>query len=220
MSGAVNGTWAERETRGIFDQGSRAAPGQRVVRGGSTEGSIRALLPPPVVFASAPSPIMARKKNAPPNVIARNRKARHDYAIEDTLEAGIALEGWEVKSLRDGRLQLRDSFAAIRNGEIWLSGAHISPLGTVSTHVTPRPLRERKLLLKRAEISRLVGAVERRGYTLIALDMHWTRNRAKVLLATARGKKRHDKRTAEKDRDWERERARLLRARREQAPGL
>ena len=159
---------------------------------------------------------MARKKNStPPNVIARNRKARHDYTIEDTLEAGIALEGWEVKSLRDGRLQLRDSFAAIRSGELWLSGAHITPLGTVSTHVTPRPLRDRKLLLKRDEISRLIGAVERRGYTLIALDMHWKRNRAKVLLATARGRKRHDKRTAEKDRDWERERARLLRAHRE-----
>ena len=159
---------------------------------------------------------MARKKNSTtPNVIARNRKARHDYAIEDTLEAGIALEGWEVKSLRDGRLQLRDSFAAVRNGEIWLSGAHITPLGTVSTHVTPIPLRDRKLLLRRDEISRLVGAVERRGYTLVALDMHWRRNRAKVLLATARGRKRHDKRTAEKDRDWERERARLLRAHRE-----
>ena len=158
---------------------------------------------------------MARKKNAPQNVIAQNRKARHDYAIEETLEAGIALEGWEVKSLRDGRLQLRDSFAAARNGEIWLSGAHISPLNTVSTHITPQPLRDRKLLLKRNEISRLIGAVERRGYTLIALDMHWKRGRAKVLLATARGKKRHDKRAAEKDRDWERERARLLRARRE-----
>ena len=157
-----------------------------------------------------------KKKGAQPNVIASNRKARHDYAIEDTLEAGIALEGWEVKSLRDGRLQLRDSFAAIRSGEVWLSGAHISPLGTVSTHVTPAPSRDRKLLLKRSEISRLVGAVERRGYTLIALDMHWKRNRAKVLLATARGKKRHDKRTAEKDRDWERERARLLRTRREE----
>ena len=156
---------------------------------------------------------MARKKSPPSNAIARNRKARHDYAIEDTFEAGIALEGWEVKSLRDGRLQLRDSFAAVRSGELWLLGAHISPLDTVSTHVTAKPVRDRKLLMKRDEITRLIGAVERRGYTLIALYMHWTRGRAKVLLATARGKKQHDKRAADKDRDWERERARLLRAR-------
>lgn len=156
---------------------------------------------------------MAKKKGVPSNVIARNRKARHDYTIEDTLEAGIALEGWEVKSLRDGRLQLRDSFASIRDGEIWLIGTHVTPLPTVSTHVTADPLRDRKLLLKREEISRLVGAVERRGYTLIALDMHWTRGRAKVLLAMARGKKQHDKRAADRNRDWERERARLLRAR-------
>ena len=156
---------------------------------------------------------MARKKDVPSNVIARNRKARHDYAIEDTVEAGIALEGWEVKSLRSGRLQLRDSFAAIKYGEIWLQGAHITPLDTVSTHVTAKPLRDRKLLLNRHEISRLVGAVERRGYTLIALDMHWKRSRAKVLLGTARGRKQHDKRVAERNRDWERERSRLLRAR-------
>lgn len=156
---------------------------------------------------------MARKKSTPTNVIARNRKARHDYAVEDTLEAGIVLEGWEVKSLRDGRLQLRDSYATVRNGEVWLLGAHIAPLATVSTHVTARPSRDRKLLLNRGEISRLVGAVERRGYTVVALDMHWTRGRAKVLLGTARGKKQHDKRAADKNRDWERERARLLRAR-------
>ena len=156
---------------------------------------------------------MAKKKGVPSNVIARNRKARHDYAIENTLEAGIALEGWEVKSLRDGRLQLRDSFATVRDGEIWLLGAHITPLPTVSTHVAASPLRDRKLLLKRDEISRLIGAVERRGYTLIALDMHWTRGRAKVLLAMARGKKQHDKRAADRNRDWERERARVLRAR-------
>ena len=156
---------------------------------------------------------MARKKNVPSNVIARNRKARHDYTIEDTIEAGIALEGWEVKSLRNGRLQLRDSYAAVSGGELWLHGAHIAPLETASTHVTPEPLRDRKLLLRREEISRLIGAVERRGYTLIALDMHWKRSRAKVLLGTARGRKQHDKRVAERDRDWERERARLLRAR-------
>ncbi len=160
---------------------------------------------------------MARSKSASSNtsarVIARNRKARHDYSIEDTVEAGIALEGWEVKSLRDGRLQLRDSYAAVRGGEIWLLGAHITPLATASTHITARPVRDRKLLLKRSEISRLAGAVERRGHTLVALDMHWTRGRAKVLLATARGRKQHDKRAADRNRDWERERARLLRAR-------
>ena len=156
---------------------------------------------------------MARTKGEPSSVIARNRKARHDYAIEETLEAGIALEGWEVKSLRDGRLQLRDSHAAVRGGELWLLGAHITPLATASTHVTAKPLRERKLLLQRREISRLAAAVDRRGYTLVPLDMHWTRGRAKVLLATARGKKQHDKRAADRNRDWERERARLLRAR-------
>ena len=216
MSGAVNGTWAERETRGIFERGSHTARAGVSCAAGAWRVAYAALLPRPRRTAATRSRTMARKKkNTPSNVIAQNRKARHDYAVEDTLEAGIVLEGWEVKSLRDGRLQLRDSFAAVRNGEVWLSGAHISPLGTVSTHVTPAPSRDRKLLLKRGEISRLVGAVERRGYTLIALDMHWKRNRAKVLLATARGKKRHDKRTAEKDRDWERERARLLRARRE-----
>ena len=155
---------------------------------------------------------MTKSKNVPTNVIARNRKARHDYAIEDTFEAGIALEGWEVKSLRDGRLQLRDSYATPRNGEIWLLGAHIAPLQTVSTHVTALPVRDRKLLLRRSEISRLIVAVERRGYTLIALDMHWKRGRAKVLLATARGKKQHDKRAADRNRDWDRERSRLLRA--------
>ena len=171
-------------------------------------------MPARVTYATRPSRprTVARKKSAPSNVIARNRKARHDYAIEGTFEAGIVLEGWEVKSLRDGRLQLRDSFATVRNGEAWLLGAHITPLPTVSTHVTAKPLRDRKLLLKRDEISRLTGAVERRGYTLIALDMHWTRGRAKVLLATARGRKQHDKRAADKNRDWERERARVLRA--------
>ena len=175
---------------------------------------MHAELPSRLTYAPRPSRCrtVARKKSAPSNVIARNRKARHDYAIEGTFEAGIVLEGWEVKSLRDGRLQLRDSFATVRGGEAWLLGAHITPLPTVSTHVTAKPVRDRKLLLKRDEISRLTGAVERRGYTLIALDMHWTRGRAKVLLATARGRKQHDKRAADKNRDWERERARVLRA--------
>ena len=144
------------------------------------------------------------------NVIAVNRRARHDYFIEDSFEAGLVLEGWEVKSLRAGNLQLKETYVMVKNGEVWLIGAHISPLNTASTHVTPNPTRMRKLLAHRNEIDRLVGMVERKGYTLIALSAYWIRGRAKLKLGIAKGKKAHDKRASIKDRDWKRDKARIL----------
>ena len=152
-----------------------------------------------------------RKRTSESNVIATNRKARHDYRIEETLEAGLVLEGWEVKSLRQGRAQLRDSYVHLKDGEAWLQGVHISPLPSASTHVDPQPTRTRKLLLHRREIGRLIGAVERRGYTLIALKLYWSHGRAKALVGTARGKRQHDKRASERERDWQRQRERWLR---------
>ncbi len=150
------------------------------------------------------------KKKTGDNVIAANRRARHDYFIEETFEAGLALEGWEVKSLREGRAQLTEAYVYLRNGEAFLLGAHVSPLLTASTHVTADPTRSRKLLLQRRELDRLVGAVERKGYALVPLDLHWTRGRVKLTLGLARGKKQHDKRAADKDRDWARQKARIL----------
>lgn len=143
--------------------------------------------------------------------IALNRRARHDYFIEQTLEAGIALQGWEVKSLRDGKAQLAESYVLLKDGEAWLFGCHISPLLSASTHINPDPLRTRKLLLHEAEINKLIGNVERKGYTLIPLDLHWTRGRAKLSIALAKGKKEHDKRATVKEQDWQREKARLVR---------
>ena len=155
---------------------------------------------------------MSRKKPKKPagDVIAVNRRARHDYFIEDTFEAGLVLEGWEVKSLRAGNAQLQEGYVTLRNGEAWLIGAHISPLKTVSTHVKPDPTRSRKLLLHRPEIDRLVGAVDRKGYALVPLDLHWHKGRAKLAIGLAKGKKQHDKRAADKDRDWQRQKARIL----------
>jgi SsrA-binding protein len=150
------------------------------------------------------------KKKPAPALIAENRKARHEYFIEDTYEAGLALEGWEVKSLRAGRAQLNESYVIIKNGEAWLLGAHVSPLATASTHINPDPTRTRRLLLHREELNKLIGAVERKGYTLVPLDLHWTRGRAKLRIGLARGKKQHDKRATEKERDWQREKQRLL----------
>lgn len=144
--------------------------------------------------------------------IAENRKARHDYFIEDTFEAGIALEGWEVKSLRAGRAQLTESYVHVRRGEAWLLGAHLSPLVSASSHVDADPTRTRKLLLKRAELDRLVGAVDRKGYTLVPLNLHWKRGRAKLDIGLAKGKKKHDKRATEKARDWQRQKARILKS--------
>lgn len=155
---------------------------------------------------------MNAKKSKKPagNVIAVNRRARHDYFIEDTLEAGLVLEGWEVKSLRAGNAQLKEGYVNIRNGEAWLIGAHFSPLKTVSTHIKPDPTRSRKLLLNRGELDRLIGAVERKGYALVPLDLHWKTGRAKLNVGLARGKKQHDKRASSKDRDWARQRQRIL----------
>lgn len=145
--------------------------------------------------------------------IALNKRARHEYAIDQRYEAGIALEGWEVKSLRAGRAQIGEAYALIRDGELYLFGAQISPLSSASTHVVPEARRTRKLLLHREEIDRLIGAVERKGYTLVPLAMYWKNNRAKVELGLARGKQTHDKRETEKERDWQREKQRALRAR-------
>jgi SsrA-binding protein len=151
-------------------------------------------------------------KNVAARQIAANKKARHDYFIEDTFEAGLSLEGWEVKSLRAGRAQLTESYVHIRNGEAWLFGAHISPLNTASTHKKADPTRTRKLLLHRPELDRLIGAVERKGYALIPLNLHWTRGRAKLDVGLAKGKKQHDKRATQKDRDWQRQKARILKS--------
>jgi SsrA-binding protein len=144
--------------------------------------------------------------------IADNRKAFHDYFIEERYEAGIALEGWEVKAIRAGRAQLKEAYVVIRNEELFLIGSHISPLGSASTHIQPDPVRTRKLLLHAEEIRKLIGKVERAGYTLVPLNLHYTRGRIKLEIGLARGKKQYDKREAEKKREWEREKQRLMRA--------
>jgi SsrA-binding protein len=143
--------------------------------------------------------------------IVQNKKAFHDYFIEERFEAGIALEGWEVKAIRAGRAQLKEAYVIVSNGEVFLIGAHVSALPAASTHVQPDPTRTRKLLLNGSEISKLIGAVERAGYTLVPIDMHYTRGRIKLEIGLAKGKKQHDKRDAEKDRDWKREQQRLIR---------
>jgi len=155
---------------------------------------------------------MTNKKSKKPagDMIAVNRKARHDYFIEDTFEAGLVLEGWEVKSLRAGNAQLTESYVYIRNNEAWLIGAHFSPLKTASTHINAQPTRSRKLLLHRQELDRLIGAVERKGMALVPLDLHWHKGRAKLSIGMAKGKKQHDKRATDKDRDWQRQKARIL----------
>jgi SsrA-binding protein len=145
-------------------------------------------------------------------MIADNRKARHDYHIEDDFEAGLCLEGWEVKSLRAGNANLTESYAFVKNGEAWLTGCHISPLLTASTHINPDPRRTRKLLLNRIELDRLTGAIERKGYTLVPLQLYWKRGRAKLKLGLAKGKKQHDKRADAKDRDWKMQQARILKS--------
>ena len=145
--------------------------------------------------------------------IAQNRKAFHNYFVEERYEAGLSLEGWEVKAIRAGRVQLGDAYVLVRKGELWLVGAHIAPLPTVSTHFVPDPVRSRKLLMRAEEIQRLIGKVEQRGYTLIPLDMHYKKGRIKLELALGRGKLKHDKRAAEREREWERDKQRLLRSR-------
>jgi SsrA-binding protein len=154
---------------------------------------------------------MTKKAKQSESSIAQNKKARFDYFIEDRVEAGLVLHGWEVKSMRAGKAQLTDAYVVMRDGEAWLMGAHVTPLNTVSTHVTADPKRMRKLLLNRREIDRLAGLVDRKGYTLVALELYWSKNHVKVALGLAKGKKQHDKRDTEKDRDWQRDKARLLR---------
>jgi SsrA-binding protein len=151
------------------------------------------------------------KAESTERLIAENRKARYEYFIEDRFEAGLALQGWEVKAMRAGRAQLTEAYVYMRGGEAFLFGAHISPLKTTSTHVVADPVRTRKLLLNRSELQRLIGAVERRGYTIVPLDLHWKAGRVKLEMGLAKGKKQHDKRATEKDRDWQRDKARLLR---------
>ena len=155
---------------------------------------------------------MSKKKSKKPsgNVIAVNRKARHDYFIEDTFEAGLSLEGWEAKSMREGRAQITEAYVNLSKGEAFLVGAHFSPLTTASTHIKTDPTRSRKLLLHRVELDRLTGAVERKGYALIPLNLHWHKGRAKLDVGLGKGKKQHDKRADKKDQDWQRQKARIL----------
>lgn len=145
--------------------------------------------------------------------IVQNRKAFHDYFVEQRYEAGLVLEGWEVKAIRAGRAQLSDAHVIVKDAALWLIGAHISPLPTASTHITPDPQRTRKLLLNAEEIRRLVGKVAQRGYTLIPLDLHYTKGRIKAEIALAKGKLKHDKRATEREREWQREKQRVLRSR-------
>ena len=152
------------------------------------------------------------KKDGKDSTIALNKRARHEYHIDERYEAGLSLQGWEVKSLRAGRINFGDSYALIKNGEIYLFGASIPPLLSASTHVVADDRRTRKLLLHRAEIDKLIGAVERKGYTIIPTAMYWKHNRVKVEVGLAKGKQDHDKRAAEKDRDWNREKQRAMRA--------
>lgn len=142
--------------------------------------------------------------------IALNKKAKHEYFIEDRYEAGVSLEGWEVKSLRAGKINLTEAYVVVRGNEAFLFGANISPLPTASTHVHPDPIRTRKLLMHREELNRLIGQVERKGFTLVPTAMYWKRGRAKLEVGLAKGKKQHDKRADEKDRDWQREKQRIF----------
>ena len=146
--------------------------------------------------------------------IVDNKKAFHDYFIEERFEAGLVLEGWEVKAIRGGRGQIKEAYVVLKDGEVFLIGAHFSPLSTASTHVKPDPVRTRKLLLHEKEISKLIGKVERAGYALVPLDLHFSKGRIKLEVGLAKGKKQYDKRETEKQRDWEREKAQLMRDKR------
>jgi SsrA-binding protein len=159
---------------------------------------------------AAPSNDKNSKETAP---IALNKRARHDYFIEENHEAGMVLQGWEVKSLRAGKAQITEGYVLVKKGEAWLIGAHISPLKTTSTHVVADPTRTRKLLLHRRELDRLIGAVERKGHTIVPLKLYWKGGNVKLEIGLAKGKQSHDKRATEKDRDWQREKARVMRRR-------
>ena len=145
--------------------------------------------------------------------ITVNKKAFHDYAIEEKYEAGMALQGWEVKAIRAGRMNLKESYVVIKQGEIWLIGMHITPLSTASTHINPDPVRTRKLLLHAREIGKLIGKVERAGYTLVPLDLHYVRGRIKLEIGLAKGKKQHDKRADEQEKSAKREVQRAMKER-------
>src|SRR5262245_60561861 len=151
-----------------------------------------------------------KKGKAPPPRIAENRRARHDYAIEERIEAGLVLEGWELKSLRASKAQLVDSYVLVKDGEAWLLGANITPLSSASTHVLADPQRTRKLLLHHKEIARIFSATQQKGYTCIATELYWKGNRVKCQIALAKGKKQHDKRATERDRDWKRQQRRIM----------
>ena len=153
-----------------------------------------------------------KQKAASENRIADNKRARFEFRVEENLEAGIALEGWEVKSLREGRVQFADSYVLLKDGEAFLFGTRIDPLPTASTHINPDPIRTRRLLLHRREIDRLIGMVERKGYTAIPLALYWKRGRVKLDIGIAKGRKSHDKRRLQRDRDWERSKQRLLKS--------
>jgi SsrA-binding protein len=142
--------------------------------------------------------------------IVENRKAFHDYFIEERFEGGLVLQGWEVKSIRAGRAQLKESYVIVRDGELWLLGMHVSPLPTASTHIHPDATRTRKLLLNAAEIRKLIGKVQQRGYALVPIDLHYKNGRIKLEFGLGRGKKLHDKRDAARDRDWRREHERIM----------
>ena len=145
--------------------------------------------------------------------IIQNRKAFHDYFVEERFEAGLVLEGWEVKSIRAGRGNIAEAYVVVRKNALWLLGAHISALPTASTHITPNPTRTRKLLMHAEEIGKLIGKVEQRGYTLIPIDLHYKGGRIKLEIGLAKGKQHHDKRAAERDKQWQRDKQRLIRDR-------
>ena len=151
-----------------------------------------------------------KAKKAPDNMIANNRKAFHDYFIEQKLEAGVSLKGWEVKSIRAGRTQLKEAYVLIRKGEAWLLGAHIMPLSSASTHVETDPTRTRKLLLHQEELHKLIGKVEQQGYTIVPLRLYWKKSLVKCEIGLAKGKKLHDKRQTQKEKDWARQKQRIL----------
>jgi SsrA-binding protein len=154
---------------------------------------------------------MAKKKSAPSSTIALNKKAKHDYFIEEKFEAGLELQGWEVKSCREGKAQLTDSYVIFKNGEAWLLGARIQPLPSASTHFVTEPDRTRRLLLNKRELAKLIAAVERKGHTVVATAIYWKKHLIKCEIALAKGKASHDKRETERERDWDRQKQRLMR---------
>ena len=168
--------------------------------------------PSPLAYNPRMAKKSKKKAGGGGSTIALNKKAKHEYFIQERFEAGVALEGWEVKSLRDKRIQLNESYVTIKGNEAFLFGSHITPLPTASTHINPDPLRTRKLLLHRNELDKLIGLVERKGFTLIPTALYWKKGRVKVEIGLAKGKQLHDKRATDKDRDWQRDKQRILKA--------